>query len=102
MFYITAKFPKKVTNSFRDLYFYRHTYLRTNEGDSKGPSTDGGDQKYPILVKKAIFEFPKKAKLANSNERIAKKSEKPPFSTILGQRGQFWTVFGQNGQTCEH
>ena len=37
-------------------------------------------------------------KLANSNERIAKKSKKPPFFGILGQNGQFWTVFGQNRQ----
>ena len=37
-------------------------------------------------------------KLANSNERIAKKMRKPPFLGILGQNGQFWTVFGQNGQ----
>ena len=26
------------------------------------------------------------------------KWEKPPFLGILGQNGQFWTVFGQNGQ----
>ena len=26
------------------------------------------------------------------------KCEKPPFLGILGQNGQFWTVFGQNGQ----
>ena len=26
------------------------------------------------------------------------KSEKPPLLGILGQNGQFWTVFGQNGQ----
>ena len=26
------------------------------------------------------------------------KCEKPPFLGILGQKGQFWTVFGQNGQ----
>ena len=37
-------------------------------------------------------------KLANSNEWIAKKCEKPPFLGILGQNGQFWTVFDQNGQ----
>ena len=24
--------------------------------------------------------------------------QKPPFLGILGQNGQFWTVFGQNGQ----
>ena len=37
-------------------------------------------------------------KIENSNERIAKKCEKLPFLGILGQNGQFWTVFGQNGQ----
>ena len=37
-------------------------------------------------------------KLANSNERIAKKGEKPQFLGILGQNGHFWRVFGQNGQ----
>ena len=26
------------------------------------------------------------------------KCEKPPFLIILAQNGQFWTVFGQNGQ----
>ena len=29
---------------------------------------------------------------------LRKKCEKPPFFGILGQNGQFWTVFGQNGQ----
>ena len=33
--------------------------------------------------------------ISNFNERIAKKCKKPPF---LGQNGQFWTLFGQNGQ----
>ena len=33
-----------------------------------------------------------------SNEGFPKKCEKPPFLGILGQNGQFWTVFGQNGQ----
>ena len=37
-------------------------------------------------------------KLANSNERSAKKYENPPFLGILGQNVQFWTVFDQNGQ----
>ena len=27
-----------------------------------------------------------------------KKCEKSPFLVILGQNGQFWTVFGQNGK----
>ena len=40
-------------------------------------------------------------KLANSNERIAKKCEKPSFLGILGQKGQFWKVFGQNEQNRE-
>ena len=35
-----------------------------------------------------------------SNEGIPKKCEKPPFLGILGQNGQFWTVFGQNGQNA--
>ena len=30
--------------------------------------------------------------------RLWKKHEKSPFLAILGQNGQFWTVFGQNGQ----
>ena len=29
---------------------------------------------------------------------LRKKCEKPPLFGILGQNGQFWTVFGQNGQ----
>ena len=36
-----------------------------------------------IWPKRAIFVFPKKC-------------EKPQFLGILGQNGQFWTVFGQN------
>ena len=27
-----------------------------------------------------------------------KKCKKPPFLGILGKKGKFWTVFGQNGQ----
>ena len=30
-------------------------------------------------------------------ERIAKKCEKLQFLGIFGQKGQFWTDFGQNG-----
>ena len=30
---------------------------------------------------------------------LRKKCEKSPFFGILGQNGQFWKVFGQNGQT---
>ena len=26
------------------------------------------------------------------------KCEKPPFFVIFDQKGQFWTVFGQNGE----
>ena len=33
-----------------------------------------------------------------SNKGIPRKMRKPPFLGILGQNGQFWTVFGQNGQ----
>ena len=33
---------------------------------------------------------------------LRKKCEKPPFLGILGQKGQFWTVFGQNGQNSEY
>ena len=29
---------------------------------------------------------------------LQRKCEKPPFFGILGQNGQFWTVFGQNGK----
>ena len=37
-------------------------------------------------------------KLAYSNELISrKKQKKPPFLGIWGQKGQFWTVFGDNG-----
>ena len=39
-----------------------------------------------------------KQNIANSKERIARKMRKPPFVGIWGQNGQFWTVFGQNGQ----
>ena len=28
--------------------------------------------------------------------------KKPPFLVILGQKGPFWTVFGQNGQNGEN
>ena len=68
-----------------------------------------------IWPKRAIFEFSQKMqkrhffptpktrlstkKLANSNERIAKKCEKPPFLGILGQNGQFWTVLDKMGKT---
>ena len=31
-------------------------------------------------------------------KEFREKCEKPPFLGILGQNGQFWTVFGQNGQ----
>ena len=30
------------------------------------------------------------------------KCEKPPFLGILGPKGQFWTVFGKNGQNGEN
>ena len=30
-----------------------------------------------------------------------KKCEKPPFFVTLGQKGPFWTVFGQNGKTVK-
>ena len=35
----------------------------------------------------------------NAKKKV--KSEKPPFLGTLGQNGQFWTVFGQNGQKRE-
>ena len=38
-------------------------------------------------------------KLANYNEQISRKMKKSP---ILGQKGQFWIVFGQNGQNGEN
>ena len=31
-----------------------------------------------------------------------KKCEKPPFFVTLGQKGPFWTVFGQNGQNGQN
>ena len=31
-----------------------------------------------------------------------KKCKKPPFLVILGQKGQFWKVFGQNDQNSEN
>ena len=43
MFYLTAKFQEKVTNGLRDSA--GRTYIRTDEGDSKRPSTDGGETK---------------------------------------------------------
>ena len=42
MFYL-AKFQKKVTNGLQDSAW--HTDGKTDEGDSKGPSTDGGETK---------------------------------------------------------
>ena len=30
------------------------------------------------------------------------KCEKPPFLVILGQKGRFWTAFGQNDQSGEN
>ena len=33
---------------------------------------------------------------------MVKKCEKPLFLGILGQNGQFWTVFGQNGENGEN
>ena len=45
-----------------------------------------------------IVDLAQYKKLANSNERIAKKCKKPPFLEIMGQNGQCWTVFGQNGR----
>ena len=67
-----------------------------------------------ILPKRAIFEFSQKiwkphffptpkTRLSTKNSQILmsglwKKCEKPPFLGILGQNGQFWTVFDQNGQ----
>ena len=30
-----------------------------------------------------------------------KKCEKPPFLFILGQKGQIWTVFGQNSENYQ-
>ena len=31
-----------------------------------------------------------------------KKCKKPPFFCHLGQKGPFWTVFGQNGENGEN
>ena len=47
MFYVTAKFQKKVTNGFRDSAWHTdgHTDGRTDKSDSKGPSADGGETK---------------------------------------------------------
>ena len=66
-----------------------------------------------IWPKRTIFEFSHKirkshlfptpkTRLSTKNQQILinglrRKYEKPPFLGILGQNGQFWTVFGQNG-----
>ena len=47
-----------------------------------------------IWRKRNFFRLQRLGLVQNSNERIAKKkSEKPQFLGILGQDGQFWTVF---------
>ena len=67
-----------------------------------------------IWPKRAIFEFSQKkrkrhffptpkTRLSTKNQQILmnglrKKCEKSPFLGILGQNGQFLTVFGQNWQ----
>ena len=33
--------------------------------------------------------------------RLREKCERPPFLGTLGKKGQFWTVFGKNGQSGE-
>jgi hypothetical protein len=33
--------------------------------------------------------------------RFREKYKKPPCLGILGQKGQFWTVFGQNGENYQ-
>ena len=43
MLYLSAKFQEKVTNGLR--VTDGRTYGRMDEGDSKGPSTDGGETK---------------------------------------------------------
>ena len=56
---------------------------------------------FPKKCEKGIFSTPKtrlSTKIANSNERIAKKCKKTSILGILGQNGQFWTGFGQNGR----
>ena len=40
-------------------------------------------------------------KVEYSDARFWKKSEKLPFLVILGQKGQFWPVFGQNGENYQ-
>ena len=52
MFYLTAKFQEKVTNGLQDSAWrtYGHTDGRTDEGDSKGPSTDGGETKNQTIL----------------------------------------------------
>ena len=71
-----------------------------------------------ILAKKGHFlNFPKKAKtsfffdsidyasskkLGNSDARFWKKMQKTSIFGHLGQKGPFWTVFGQNGQNGEN
>ena len=83
MFYLTAKFQKNWMNGLEGIS--ERTYARTHGRDSLGLQRLRRETK----------------KLANSNERIGKKCKKPPFLGILGQNGQFWTVFwpkwGQNG-----
>ena len=51
MFYLTSKFQKKVTNGFQDSAWHTdgHTDRQTDEGDSKGPSTDAGETKNQII-----------------------------------------------------
>ena len=59
--------------------------------------TDGGMDGRDSLGLQRLRRETKK--LANSNERIAKKCEKPPFLGIFGQNGQFWTVLTKMGKT---
>ena len=40
-------------------------------------------------------------KLGNSNAQFSKKMLKIPFLGILGQKGRFWTIFGQKGAIFE-
>ena len=48
--------------------------------------------------KRHFFSTPESKKLGKSDARFSKKMQKTSILGILGQKGQFWTVFGQNGE----
>ena len=60
------------------------------------------DQKFSICyVLPELTLGPNKSDISDVRFR-EKKSQKTPFLVILGQKGPFWPVFGQNGQNGEN